>query len=90
MRALIVPSLFGLLALAASSSPAQNESKPERIGLWNGKAPIGNGKFQDAEVWITVHRPKTPNGARAPVICPGGSYGTLVTSAEEGTASPPG
>jgi len=55
--------------------------EPERISLWNGRAPIGDGQFQDAEAWITVHRPPKGNGA-AIVICPGGGYGTLVKSAE--------
>lgn len=53
----------------------------QRIPLWNGRAPIGDGQFQDAEAWITVHRPAKVNGA-AIIICPGGGYGTLVTGAE--------
>ncbi|HEX3313822.1 MAG TPA: alpha/beta hydrolase [Gemmataceae bacterium] len=81
MRTLIVPSLLGLLTLATGSVQAQDENKTERVALWNGKAPIGDGKFQDAEVWITVHRPKAPNGTAA-VICPGGGYGGLVTGTE--------
>lgn len=55
--------------------------KPERLALWNNKAPIGDGKFSTEETWITVHRPARPNGA-AVVICPGGGYGGLVTGAE--------
>src|SRR6202040_3990815 len=45
------------------------------------RAPIEDGKFQDTEVWITVHHPRKPNGT-AVVICPGGGYGGLVTGAE--------
>ena len=81
MRAMIAISLVGLFVLVVTSAHSQNETKPERVALWNGKAPIGDGKFQDAEVWITVHRPMTPNGT-ALVICPGGGYGGLVTGAE--------
>lgn len=75
--------LMTLLVVTGSMVGAQDgpDTKPARIGLWNGKAPIGDGKFQDAEVFITVHRPAKPNGA-AIVICPGGGYGGLVTGGE--------
>jgi len=56
-------------------------SSPERISLWSGRAPIGNGQFEEADAAITVHRPASPNGA-ALVICPGGGYGGLVMDAE--------
>src|SRR4051794_41341843 len=56
-------------ALAADGQAA----KPERIGLWHRRAPIGDGTFDDAEAWLTVHRPEKPNGT-AIVICPGGGY----------------
>ena len=51
------------------------------MALWNGRAPLGDGKFEEAEAWITVHRPDKGNGA-AIVICPGGGYGGLVTGPE--------
>lgn len=54
---------------------------PERIPVWNGHAAVGNGKFEEGEAWITLHRPVQPNGT-AIVICPGGGYGGLVTGAE--------
>jgi acetyl esterase/lipase len=57
------------------------QAKPERVALWQKRAPIGDGKFQEAEVFITLHRPEKPNGT-AIVICPGGGYGGLVTGAE--------
>ena len=60
------------------------QDKPEsgeRIGIWSGKAPTGDGNFETAETWITVHRAPKPNGASV-VICPGGGYGGLVTGAE--------
>jgi len=76
----------GFLVLIATSFAAdlQSEAKgadPQRIPLWNGRAPVGDGKFQEEESWITVHRPAKGNGA-AIVICPGGGYGGLVTGAE--------
>src|SRR5262249_31535680 len=62
---------------------AQGEkaAKPERFELWKKRAPVGDGTFQESEVWITLHRPEKPNGT-AIVICPGGGYGTLVTGPE--------
>ena len=75
--------LLAMIAAFLSASPtrAADEAKPERLGLWKGHAPIGDGKFEDGEAWITVHRPARANGTAA-VICPGGGYGGLVTGAE--------
>jgi len=56
-------------------------AEPEKLKLWDMRAPIGDGLFEKAEAWITVHRPAKPNGT-ALVICPGGGYGGLVTGAE--------
>ena len=83
MRLHIFMTFVGLLIPGAGLASAQADKviKPERIGLWNKRAPIGDGKFQEAEVWITVHRPEKPNGT-AIVICPGGGYGGLVTTSE--------
>ncbi len=66
-----------LLTIASVSVAAE----PERISLWKGHAPVGDGKFQKEDAFITLHRPDKPNGA-AIVICPGGGYGGLVTGAE--------
>ncbi len=74
--------IFALLAVKLPFAHAQpTEGKPERVELWGRRAPIGGGKFEETEVWITLHRPEKPNGA-AIVICPGGGYGGLVTGAE--------
>jgi len=70
-----------LCLIATSLLQAQDVVKPERIVLWRNRAPLGNGKFEKADAWITVHRPQKPNGT-AVVICPGGGYGGLVTGAE--------
>lgn len=54
----------------------------ERQPLWpEGKAPVGDGTFDPANAFITVHKPEKPNGA-AVVICPGGGYTMLVKEAE--------
>lgn len=76
----------GISILIATSLGVELQSEatgadPQRIPLWNGPAPVGNGKFQVEESWITVHRPAKANGA-AIVICPGGGYGGLVTGPE--------
>ncbi len=75
--------VFGLLFLTSDIARAQGDKdvKPVKVGLWNQRAPVGDGKFQEIEVWVTVHHAKKPNGA-AIVICPGGGYGGLVTGAE--------
>lgn len=65
------------------ADPPANAKKtnPPRSPLWDGRAPIGDGKFEQADAWITVHRPQQANGA-AVVICPGGGYGGLVVGPE--------
>jgi acetyl esterase/lipase len=73
--------LMGSQTMVAQETPDKPIPEPARIGLWNGRAPIGDGSFQDVEVFITVHRPADPNGAAA-VICPGGGYGGLMTGPE--------
>lgn len=55
----------------------------ERIPLWDGQAPMGDGTTEvpGADITITLHRPEKPNGA-ALVICPGGGYGGRVSGGE--------
>lgn len=73
--------LVASAVLADEPKPAVKEPAPQRISLWNGKAPVGDGDIVDEDAWITVHRPAKRNGM-AVVICPGGGYGTLVTGPE--------
>lgn len=70
---------FPVLAMAAQSVAAT----PEKIALWPGPAPVGDGTFQASNASLTVHRParEKANGA-AVVICPGGGYGGLVVGPE--------
>jgi acetyl esterase/lipase len=83
MRIFLFVAVIGLVLESAQSAPAHdsNQAKPERIGLWHKRAPTGDGTFQEAEAWLTLHRPEKPNGT-AIVICPGGGYSGLVVGAE--------
>jgi acetyl esterase/lipase len=74
---------LGLVWLAAAIAPvgAAEPAAPERLPLWGGTAPVGDGTSESGDAWITVHRPARPNGA-ALVICPGGGYGMLMTGPE--------
>lgn len=74
--------LWGSNVQPSSASDAA-VPEPERLELWSGQAPVGDGQFEAAEAFITVHRPASDktHGA-AVVICPGGGYGGLVTGAE--------
>src|SRR5690348_4988024 len=56
-------------------------AEPEKLKLWQGKAPIGEGKFEEGDAQITIHKPEKPNGT-AVVICPGGGYSNLVVGPE--------
>jgi acetyl esterase/lipase len=75
-----------LFALALATASAETVVKPEptlRVGLWPGKAPIGDGTFEDsnAELQIFLPQKKAANGA-AIVLCPGGGYIRHVTDRE--------
>jgi acetyl esterase/lipase len=70
---------FCLAVAMGQDTPKKVE--PEKLKLWNGKAPIGDGKFEQVETRITVYKPEKPNGT-AIVICPGGGYIRLVTGVE--------
>ena len=74
---LVLP--FSLAMVLGQDAPKKAE--PEKLKLWNGRAPVGDGKFEQADARITVHKPEKLNGT-AIVICPGGGYGGLVTGAE--------
>lgn len=67
--------------MAVDAQDAVEQTNAARTPLWNSRAPIGDGKFDRGDAWITVHRPKKANGA-AVVICPGGGYGALVVGPE--------
>lgn len=76
-------ALKPLLQDAGSSAVAGTAANPEKLLLWPGQAPVGEGKSEAANASITVHLPPPgkANGA-AMVICPGGGYGGLVVGPE--------
>lgn len=71
------------LVLSSMSTGSAGEVVDERLPLWNGQAPIGNGMSEPAPVdcTLTLHRAAKPNAA-AFIICPGGGYGGRVSGAE--------
>lgn len=85
------PRFTSLLAVAAvtvsscwlAGSVQAVPANPEKLPLWADQVPIGDGKFEVADVPITVHLPDPAkaNGA-AIVICAGGGYGGLVIDPE--------
>ncbi|HEY1191985.1 MAG TPA: alpha/beta hydrolase [Gemmata sp.] len=81
-RLLLTVIAFLTAGTTVRADDPPKKAEPERLELWNGNAPQGDGTFEKAEAWVTVHRPEKPNGTAA-VICPGGGYGGLVTGAEE-------
>lgn len=80
-----------LACIAVISASCAGGCTP-RIGLWNGRAPLGPpgeeaGAIEEADAFLTVYLPQPIAGAPAAptpaaVICPGGGYGVLVTAAE--------
>lgn len=90
MRALLSLAVlaFAAACLADEPKPAAKPDQPERIPLWHGQAPIGDGNIEDAEAWLTVHRPSAEQLAggqgqgTAIVICPGGGYSGLAVEPE--------
>src|SRR5262249_55637329 len=73
--------VLSALPCFAEDVKSADKTEPQRIALWNRHAPTGDGQFEEADAWITIHGPAKQNDA-AIVICPGGGYGGLVTDAE--------
>ncbi|MFK5924267.1 MAG: alpha/beta hydrolase [Verrucomicrobiota bacterium] len=71
------------LALPVLAEKQSVSTPTERVALWPGKAPIGDGKFEDSSLELQVFLPPADkaNGA-AIVICPGGGYIRHVTDRE--------
>ena len=79
---------LGLVLIAAqvaccAEDSGQNKQDEVVMRLWDGPAPLARGKTPADIPTLTLRRPprETSNGT-AVVICPGGGYGTLVTSYE--------
>ena len=60
---------------------AQAKLKPQPDPLWQGRAPNGDGTFEEADAWIPLYRPEKANRT-AVVICPGGGYAGLAIQPE--------
>lgn len=87
-KRIIMNALTTLMFLLAAGTSFADEPKGPaegsggmKVSLWNGRAAIGSGEFQDEDATITVHRAKEPNGA-ALVICPGGGYAAKMIGPE--------
>jgi acetyl esterase/lipase len=80
MKSVLTMSLFFMSSVCVGAEPKSADDAP-RLSLWQGHAPVGDGKFEDGDAWITVHRPAKGNGT-AVVICPGGGYATKVIGPE--------
>jgi acetyl esterase/lipase len=76
-----IQAALASLVLALTGLLAADEAEkltPETIKLWpEGKAPLGDGTFENTNATLTIFRPQEPNGT-AIVICPGGGYGQVV------------
>ena len=70
--------IFACLPVAVRATPPA----AEKLLLWSGQAPVGDGKSEAANVSISVYRVAGKTDAAAMVICPGGGYGGLVVGAE--------
>ena len=51
----------------------------ERSSLWDGAAPLGSGRSERGDAFLTVYRPNgtTHSNRTAVIICPGGSFRTM-------------
>lgn len=80
-----MPFLVLILCVSELTCPAQTAgpTPAERIALWPGKAPTGDGTFEECalEVEVFLPPPDTTTGA-AIVLCPGGGYIRHVTDRE--------
>ncbi len=74
--------LIATPSFADDTPPGSKASDAKRMALWAGPAPIGDGATEEANAWITVHRPTDAASGTAIVICPGGGYGGLVVGPE--------
>ena len=79
-----LPLAVAILTTSLTWLPLTPAAEPEgeRLPLWTGQAPVGEGKTDASNAWITVHRTPGKTDAPAVVICPGGGYGGLVVGAE--------
>lgn len=80
-REILVGLIFLMGMIQSTPFCSARASEGQRIPLWNGQAPTGDGQFETAETYLTLYRPAEPNGT-AIVIFPGGGYGGLAKAPE--------
>lgn len=69
--------------VAAATPPAPKPTPTERIALWPGKAPVGDGTFEASTHELQVFLPPAAKAnGMAIVLCPGGGYIRHVTDRE--------
>ena len=72
-----------LFAAIVASSLVAHAGEPLRTSIWQNQAPVGDGKFEQAKVTITLHLPDPSKATgMGVVICPGGGYGGKVLEGE--------
>ncbi|MCE5267189.1 MAG: alpha/beta hydrolase [Planctomycetaceae bacterium] len=72
--------LVGVIVVCLTSSvtlAATTESQTQKVNLWHGRAPVGDGKFEAVDTAISVYPVRGKTSAPAVVICPGGGYVAL-------------
>ncbi|MDP7304937.1 MAG: alpha/beta hydrolase, partial [Pirellulaceae bacterium] len=77
--------MFGLASSLSAQAPATlvKPTPTERVALWSGKAPVGDGKFEDCNLELEVFLPPADKASgTAIVLCPGGGYIRHVTDRE--------
>jgi acetyl esterase/lipase len=83
LRCILISCFVLACSLHAVATDKSRLTPTERIALWPGKAPNGEGTFEDSEKEVEVFLPPADkaNGA-AIVLCPGGGYIRHVTEKE--------
>ena len=84
LRRTFLRAATAVAIVLAWASTAVQAAPPgaEKLSLWAGQAPVGDGKFETANASITVYPAPGKTNATAMVICPGGGYGGLVVGPE--------
>ena len=83
LNSIALALIIAAAAQAQTPAPSTKPTPTERIALWPGQAPIGDGTLEDSSKELEVFLPPADkaNGA-AIVLCPGGGYIRHVTDRE--------
>lgn len=76
-----LPALAGVLLFLFPARAPDFGPAPERVPLWPDQAPAANGFPATTNAYLSVYRPRVPNGTVL-VVCPGGGYSQLVLELE--------